>query len=722
MIYLVTKQQSLWNSDRYKVISAEEALELLSPLNVVELDTETMGLDPYTKELLTVQLGCADFQVVIDCTSVDIHLFKEYIENPQRMFLGWNIKFDLKFLYHQRIIPMRVYDGYLAEKLLWLGYPAGMHEMSLKAASINYLGVDMDKSVRGKIIQTGLTEDVIVYAAGDVSYLGKIRDKQLEQLEAKGLLKAIDFENEFVKCLAYIEYCGAKLDVGKWRIKMTTDLNNLERYEAELNDWVERYCHEYGDKGYTINQVIHIDKWYKTEDALKEERAKLPLNAVRAPEFDSTGASHDSEAYVIKQTGNYCSVNMQGDLFSGFDTKPRCHINWTSSQQVIPLFEELGLNLRVLDKKTKHYKKSVDIKVVEPQASKSPLIPIYIKYKKAAIIVNTFGQKFLNLINPVTGRIHANFNQLGTDTGRLSSTEPNLQNLPHDAQTRACFVSDTGNKWISADYSGQESYLMASMANDEAMLEELTNGSGDLHSLTAKMVFQQIPRDMPLKDIKKNFKDLRQEAKGYEFCFNYGGQDSTLIRNYGLDAKRAKEIYKNYMSGFAGLKRYQDFRRVDVMRKGYILLSKITGHKAYIYDYDELKRQMDKQEDPEFWAYYREMKQENPECDTVQGVRRLARRKAESEKQSINYPIQAAGALTFKLASIKLFNWLRKNNLLFIVKYCIPVHDEINLEAPEEISQEVADMLVKCMVSAGKPFCTRAHLGADVEVGDHWIH
>lgn len=664
MIYLVTKQQSLWTSDRYKVISAEEALELLAPLSVVELDTETMGLDPYTKELLTVQLGCAEFQVVIDCTSVDIHLFKEYMENPQRMFLGWNIKFDLKFLYHQRIVPLRVYDGYLAEKLLWLGYPAGMHEMSLKAASINYLGVDMDKSVRGKIIQTGLTEDVIVYAAGDVSYLGKIRDKQLIELEKKGLLKAIDFENEFVKCLAYIEYCGAKLDVDKWKIKMATDLNNLEKYEAELNEWVEES--EYSSK--------------------------------------------------------YCSVNIQGDLFNGFDTKPRCHINWTSSQQVIPLFEELGLNLKVLDKKTKHYKKSVDIKVVEPQASKSPLIPIYIKYKKAAIIVNTFGQKFLNLINPVTGRIHANFNQLGTDTGRLSSTEPNLQNLPRDAQTRACFVSDKGNRWISADYSGQESYLMASMANDEAMLDELINGSGDLHSLTAKMVFQQIPRDMPLKDIKKNFKDLRQEAKGYEFCFNYGGQDSTLIRNYGLDAKRAKEIYENYMSGFAGLKRYQDFRRVDVMRKGYILLSPITGHKAYIYDYDELKMQMEKQDDPDFWAYYREMKQENPECDTVQGVRRLARRKAESEKQSINYPIQAAGALCFKLASIKLFNWLLKNGLLFKVKYCIPVHDEINLEAPDEISEEVADILVKCMVSAGKPFCTRAHLGADVEIGDHWIH
>lgn len=664
MIYLVTKQRSLWTSDRYEVISANKALSLLEPLNVVELDTETMGLDPYTKELLTVQLGCADFQVVIDCTSVDIHLFKDYMENPQRMFLGWNIKFDLKFLYHRRIVPRTVYDGYLAEKLLWLGYPAGMHEMSLKAASINYLGIDMDKSVRGKIIQTGLTEDVIVYAAGDVSYLGKIRDKQLIELEKKDLLKAINFENEFVKCLAYIEYCGAKLDIEAWKVKMLTDLQNLERYEAELDAWVE--ASQYADK--------------------------------------------------------YCSVNMQGDLFSGFDTRPKCRINWTSSQQVIPLFEELGLDLKVLDKKTKHYKKSVDIKVVEPQASKSPIIPIYINFKKAAIIVNTFGQKFLNLINPVTGRIHANFNQLGTDTGRLSSTEPNLQNLPHDAQTRACFISDKGNKWISADYSGQESYLMASMANDEAMLEELTNGSGDLHSLTAKMVFQQIPRDTPLSDIKKKFKSLRQEAKGYEFCFNYGGQDSTLIRNYGLDAKRAKEIYENYMSGFSGLKRYQDFRRVDVMRKGYILLSPITGHKAYIYDYSELKNQIERQEEEGFWDYYREMKREAPDCDTVQAVRRLARRKAESEKQSINYPIQAAGALCFKLASIKLFNWLLKNNLLFTVKYCIPVHDEINLEAPEEIAPVVADILVKCMVSAGKPFCTRAHLGADVEIGDHWIH
>lgn len=664
MIFLVTNQNNLWNSDNFKRISVEQSLSLLAPLYEVGLDTETMGFDPYTKELLSLQLGNYDFQVVIDCTTTDIQLYKSYMEDPNREFLFWNAKFDLKFLYHQRIIPKKVYDGYLSEKLQWLGYPPGMHEMSLQAAGHNYLGIELDKTVRGKIAKTGLAEDVIVYAALDVKYLGKIKEKQLKLIEEKELLKALEFENEFVKCLAYIEYCGAKLDINKWKLKMQKDNAELKEAEDELNGWVE---------------------------------TNLP-----------------ESKYLVR--------NLQGDLFSGWDTKPKCNINWSSSKQVITLFEELGLNCTVFDKKTKQKKKSADIKVIKPQKSKSPIVSPYIRYKKAAIVVNTFGNKFLGLINPVTGRIHANFNQLGTDTGRLSSTDPNLQNLPKDAETRACFVADKGNKWISADYSGQESFIMASVANDKAMLDELINGSGDLHSLTARMVFEEIPDDFPLTEIGKEYHNLRQEAKGYEFCFNYGGDWNTLISNYGLKKARAKEIYDNYMNGFAGLKQYQDFRRWDVMQKGYILLSPVTKHKAYIYDFPELQRVMERQKENDFWDYYWEMTKAAPECDTVQIVSRFNRRKSESQKQSINYPIQAGGALAFKLASIKLFNWLSQNNLLFTVKYCIPVHDEINLEAPEEISQEVADILVQCMIQGGKPFCTRVPLGATCEIADHWVH
>ena len=119
MIYVVTTQ-ILPPSDKYRLMSLEGALSMLEPLKKVGLDTETMGFDPYTRELLLLQLGCYDFQIVIDCTTVDVRLLKDYLESD-RLFIGWNIKFDMKFLFHHRIVLKDVYDGFIAEKLMWLG-------------------------------------------------------------------------------------------------------------------------------------------------------------------------------------------------------------------------------------------------------------------------------------------------------------------------------------------------------------------------------------------------------------------------------------------------------------------------------------------------------------------------------------------------------------------------------------------------------------------------
>lgn len=112
-------------------------------------------------------------------------------------------------------MPKKIWDGFLAEKLLWLGYPPGMHEMNLKAAGMNYLGIELDKTVRGQIIDKGLTENVVEYAALDVKYLEKIKEKQEEKLAEQGLLNAIKVENHFVKPLAYFEFCGTKVDTNK---------------------------------------------------------------------------------------------------------------------------------------------------------------------------------------------------------------------------------------------------------------------------------------------------------------------------------------------------------------------------------------------------------------------------------------------------------------------------------------------------------------------------
>lgn len=677
MIYLVTGQRTLFESKNYKVIGVEESLKLLDPLTIVGLDTETTGLDPWTKKLKSIQLGNYDFQVVIDTTTINPTLYKEYLES-NRLFVGWNLKFDLKFLFRQNIVPRNVWDGYLAEKLMWLGYPPGIHSLSLKAAGENYLDIELDKSVRGKIIYAGLTEDVIAYSANDVKYLEKIMNLQRIELAKKGLEKAIIYENKFVLPLAYCEYCGIKLDADKWKVKMQKD------------------------KQRATTALDNCNKWLLENEPNSE----------------------------------YIFIDRQGDIFNGFNLKPQVKLNWNSAKQLIPLFKKYGVNVTTEDKVKGGTKDSIDAKSLKPQKDKCSLIPLYLEYKEAIKVTSTYGENFLKQINPVSGRIHTNYQQMGADTTRLTSGGKdknakveyvNLLNLPANAETRACFVAENGNKWISIDYSGQETYLMASIANDEAIIKELTEGSGDIHSLTAYMSYHEIPRDTNIKDIKKKYHDLRQDAKGIEFAINYGGDANTISKNKGIPIEEAKKIYNAYMAGFKGLKRYQDFRRKDWFNKGYILLNPLTGHKAYIYDYKELL------EDKKWmatldWDYYREMKIACPECETVQRVRHFFKRKSASEKQSINYPIQATGSMCLRVSMINFFEYLRSNNLLFKVLICVTPYDEINCEAPAEIADTVVKVLYNCMVKAGSYFCTRCKLDADVSydkdgnLPTYWIH
>lgn len=677
MIYLVTNQKNLFDSELYKIISVEESLRLLNSLNVVGLDTETTGLDPWTKELKSIQLGNYNFQIVIDTTTIKPTLYKEYLES-NRLFVGWNLKFDLKFLFKQNIVPRNVWDGYLAEKLMWLGYPPGIHSLSLKAAGENYLDIELDKSVRGKIIYAGLTEDVIAYSANDVKYLEKIMNLQRIELAKKGLEKAIIYENKFVLPLAYCEYCGIKLDADKWKAKMQKDKQRVTTALDNCNKWL-----------------------------LENE-----------------------------PNSEYIFIDRQGDIFNGFNLEPQVKLNWNSAKQLIPLFKKYGVNVTTEDKVKGGTKDSIDAKSLKPQKDKCSLIPLYLEYKEAIKVTSTYGENFLKQINPVSGRIHTNYQQMGADTTRLTSGGKdknakveyvNLLNLPANAETRACFVAENGNKWISIDYSGQETYLMASIANDEAIIKELTEGSGDIHSLTAYMSYHEIPRDTNIKDIKKKYHDLRQDAKGIEFAINYGGDANTISKNKGIPIEEAKKIYNAYMAGFKGLKRYQDFRRKDWFNKGYILLNPLTGHKAYIYDYKELL------EDKKWmatldWDYYREMKIACPECETVQRVRHFFKRKSASEKQSINYPIQATGSMCLRVSMINFFEYLRSNNLLFKVLICVTPYDEINCEAPAEIADTVVKVLYNCMVKAGSYFCTRCKLDADVSydkdgnLPTYWIH
>lgn len=686
MIYLVSNQKTLFESENYKVIGVKESLELLNPLTIVGLDTETQGFSPFLKKLLLLQLGNRDFQVVIDCTTVDVALYKEYLESD-RLFLGWNLKFDVKFLFYHNIVPKNLYDGFLAEKMRWLGYPSGIHSLSLKSAGENYLGIELDKSVRGEIIwRKELTDEIIIYSANDVKYLEDIMNKQLEILLPRGQKLALEVENKAILPTAYFEFCGVNLDVKRWKAKMAKDQEALDKAKERLDNFVVDMYKK--DKG--LSKFIKI---------------------------------------------------VEPDLFGFVKAGPACDVNWNSSKQVIPFLESLGFKLETRDKATGGIKKSVDATIIEGQKNVHPIAEVYLEFKAAQKVTSTYGQNFLDLINPVTGRLHTSFNQIGTDTHRYSSGGGedkevipgkkvplvNLQNLPADAETRACFCAEKGNKWISADYSGEESVILANIAKDTAMIDLFTNGCGDLHSLVAKMVYPEELHDIPVEDVKKLRPDLRKKAKAPEFTFAYGGDANTLISRDHIPEEEARQIEANYRKGFKGVAAYQAYQRKIVLQLGYINTCPEVGYRAYIYDYDKLKATQDKF-GKDFWDTYRRLKVTDPTNPIVEEVRHYFKRKSASERQSINYPIQSRGSAIFKICAVNLFNWVVKNGLFGKVKFCIPAHDEFNIEAPEEIAEEVANKLHECMVKAGKFICRIVPLDAEVSrlkdgtLPTYWIH
>lgn len=551
MIYLISKNKSLFGSKRYKEITLDKAIRYLLEMNIVnvQLDTETTGLDEHTKKILTIQLGNKKNQFVFDWTTLTLkekQRLKEYIERDDILLLGWNLMFDLRFLYSVNIWPKHVWDGYIGQKLLWLGYsredlinlfiehgydPA-YAGYSLKAACHNYLDYDLDKSVRGKIINEGLTEEVVVYAAGDVMWIEDIKNEMDKLLDQEELQTAMYVECEFIKGLAYFQYCGVLLDINKWLAKMDKDLANMKAAEDKLNKWVVEWESRQDEK----YEIRYPGLEEEGNDIAIEKLIKklLKQGFVRWPQEDlSTAWGNTVFAYRRRVEGSYTTVNLQGDLFEGFNTERKCKINWRSSEQVIGFFKKLGIKTETFDKKTKKKKDSIDKTILKPQKDKFPIIPIYLEYRKAAQVVSNFGQNWLDAINKGDGRVHPELNPIGTDTSRVSSGggqyDLNIQNIPHDPETRACFISAPGNVWISADYQSQESRIIASVSNDPAMLDLFINGSGDVHSLVAKMSYSKyIPADLPVEKVKTFSKnsvknggiDYRQEAKGIEFAIN----------------------------------------------------------------------------------------------------------------------------------------------------------------------------------------------------------
>ena len=700
MIYLVTKQQELFHRDDYQVISVEESLRIMHPWRVVQLDTETTGKDPHLCDFLCIQMGNdkADARIVVDTSTVDVHKYKEVLES--KMCILHNAKFDLQFFYNYGIIIRNIYDTMIVEQLLHLGWPAGQISYSLKEVAWRRLNINIDKTVRGEIIWRGLDSSVINYSAGDVTYLQRIMRSQLEDLEKQELIKAAQLECAFIPAIAYLEWCGIHLDQNKWKAKMHKDQQNLE-------------------------------------DSIKA-----------LDEFVTSNPAYSQFTYV----------NTQGDLWGGFDLSPKCTIQWSSSQQVTKFAKFLGFDTKVQDKKTGEDKDSVMEKHLKMQKGvNDEFIRLYFGkgdpgdsdyyagYSGSFKVVSSFGQGHLNAINPRTGRIHTVYKQLGAASGRMSCgsqqpntdlakvnkvkpkdcTYPNMQQLPHDAETRSCFTAMKGNLWVSCDYSAQEGRVQGDIYQDEAILKMYREGI-DGHSMYAKIFFKDELKDIDVHDVKRLRPDLRTKAKSPEFALAYGGGYTTIMEQLKCSEEEAKQIIANYEEGFKGTTEFAKKGSAFVRKNGYILMCPLTGHKMYWWDHkDWVERQ--KSFTQEFWDEYR-----NYHKGTGDEVARMVsmhfRAASKWDRLARNAPPQGTSAVMTKEATTNIFNWIVDNGYFGKILCAALVHDETNWEYPEEVKEfpqvvkEFPQVVKSMMEASAAKYCKSIEIPAESSVGDHWIH
>ena len=660
---------------------------------VVQYDSETTGLDCHICKLRSMQFGYKDFQtgeinqIVVDCESIDPAQYKDVIE--QSYLIGHNLKFDIEFLYNHGIIPRRVYDTMIAEKTLYLGYKPSQITFNLHDVLYRYTGIELDKTFQKNIARRGLTHQGIVYSANDVVHLQDIRRMQMNTAKARNCEKALYVENRFVPAIAYLEWCGVHLDENKWKAKMASDQQRLDEAIRKLNEYVSN-------------------------------NTKL------------------NQKYVS-------SCSMPSLFDENPEYTPTCTVDWASSRQLIPLFQDLGFNTKTIDKETKKERDSVEENlIINQKGIADEFLDIYFSYKEAEKNVTTYGQGHLNQINPITGRIHTNFNQIGTVTGRMSSGSKskntalafakrlnpddvsycNLQNLPARGEagkiTRSCFTSMPGNVFISCDYSAEESRVQADVWNEKSLLDAFKNGI-DTHNLYAKLCFPEELKDVDVRDVKAVRPDLRQAAKSAEFAVSYGSNGSSIADNIGMPREKAMDMVAGILKGMPGMAKFKKNEIKFLKKNGYIVINPITGHRIYWPEWSQWKSVEDTL-DKDFWDEFNAVHKGTGDSVCAMLARHNNLSKDWFDKNVLNYPIQGGSAIVLKQAAADLFDWVVKKGYFGIVLFCVFVHDEIDVECPQSMEKEVCNAMETIMEKASGKYYKKLKIPAEATINTFWEH
>jgi len=346
--------------------------------------------------------------------------------------------------------------------------------------------------------------------------------------------------------------------------------------------------------------------------------------------------------------------------------------NLGSTKQLREIFFE-KLNYRII-KKTPGGQPSTDEKVLQELSEEYELPKVLLEHRTLSKLKSTYTDKLPGQISSNTGKVHTSFHQAVTTTGRLSSSDPNLQNIPirteDGRRIRQAFEATEGNKIISADYSQIELRVMAHLSKDKGLLEAFNQGE-DIHAKTASEVFDV--------ELNKVTTDLRGNAKAINFGLIYGISAFGLGRQLGINRNLAAEYMAMYFEKYPGVKTYMETTKDTARDTGYI--ETLFGRRLYLRD-----------------------------INASNAIRRQA-----SERVAINAPVQGSAADIMKIAMINAYRALKKSKSK--AQLTLQVHDELIVDTPKEETDKVISILTKSMQEAAN---LDVPLEVDIGIGSNW--
>jgi len=695
-------------ADEYEIINTKERLqEYIDHVvsnGVVAIDTETTGLDPLQDDIVGISMytpGEKSVYIPINHVSYVTGLpaknqmkiddfFREQFERLLNVYIiMFNAPFDIRVIWHHVGVRLHCnWDCYLGARCLNDNEPSN----KLKKLHQKYVlrgeedAFSFDELFKGLNFAYVPISTAYIYAAHDAIITFEYYEYQKKYLR-------LDHERPDMRDIAWVFFniempcIDAVVDLEDTGIELDMEYNNKLK-----------------------------EKYHKILDEKKAEFEKV------------------------------CS--MYSDEIDNYRGKIRLDnpISIDSTQQLAALLYDIAKIPQQIDKKTKKPTRSTSEEVLK--ALKHPLADAILAYRAYSTIVSTFIDKLPECVNPKDGRIHCKFNQYGADTGRFSSSDPNMQNIPsHNKDIRKMFKATDGYVILSADYSQQEIKGMAQMCGDDGMIEAFRQGK-DFYAEIASVAFgypyEECLEFRPDGTTNPAGKERRAQAKSILLGINYGRGAASIAEQIGCTKKEAERIKDDVFNGFPAIAEFerQSFEMAESL--GYV--TTLWGRKRRFpammlpdYEFDWTDSHKSGEDDP--LSFGEELDEEIPDSVVNKYVNKLNRAWKKEDKLKIindakhegiqivdnrgkkdytkivNARIQGTAADMTKLAMIELNKNERLKELGF--RMLVPIHDEILAECPVEDVAEVVPLFAKIMSEApGERFVVP--ISCDVEIAYRW--